>query len=330
MHEKTRVIDAIEYCDYENSTYIDLDVGTIAGFAYGIDYTAYAYGQPNDNGEYAFVLVTDIPDYNYNTSFAVVTKQPKKDPDNSEDVYLLETLYNGEEQTLTVDGGAVINGLESIDSLQNGDVIIFKEGRNELIKQIDVLIKASELGIDSDYNTVSNRALKPTVNLTVPEDALNWTGTWTYAEDSDKVDHNKDVTRLLYGPVVEKFSNYFKLGSVAEAVDMSVEDSREVLTKYTGLYTDLFKENGKGGAIEVNLDDNTKVYVFDYSKTNTRTQLYAGTRADIMAATIAKSLTYNNGDFIPWNKTGVKDGANFAFAKVVDGTATDVFVILSK
>ena len=82
--------------------------------------------------------------------------------------------------------------------------------------------------------------------------------------------------------------------------------------------------------MDIEITDKTNVYVWDYSIENYTRQLKVGAAGLIVAATIPNSFMYNDREFIPWSNDGVRDGANFAFAKVVDDEATDVFVILSR
>ena len=79
--------------------------------------------------------------------------------------------------------------------------------------------------------------------------------------------------------------------------------------------------------MEFYLTDETRVYVYDYSQGN-RNRLRIGTKADIMSSWIPSTMLTNNGTTIDWTK--IKDQINYAFAKVVNGEATDVFVILSE
>ena len=111
---------------------------------------------------------------------------------------------------------------------------------------------------------------------------------------------------------------------------MSVTDDRGNDVSYTGLYTDLSQTGGRGMAMDIEITDKTNVYVWDYSIENYTRQLKVGAAGLIVAAAIPNSFMYNDREFIPWSNDGVRDGANFAFAKVVDDEATDVFVILSR
>ena len=93
-------------------------------------------------------------------------------------------------------------------------------------------------------------------------------------------------------------------------------------------------DSSKTGAkvIEINLTDATNVYVYDFSKSS-KFQLDLGTNSDITPNTLAKSQYLNDGDLIPWVDTAESDtmsGTTFAFAKVVDDDATDVYVILAE
>lgn len=346
MNDATKVIDAISYTEDleggKNPSYSSLSTASLSSFANESEYTAFAYGDRNSDGTYPLVIVTDAGgNYTSETRFAVVTKQPSAgiDDETKDDIYTLEALYEGETTEFVVNDdvdvtGAVGSNDDDVLNLQKGDIIVFvKDGKGN-IKTIDVLVSATALGLDTGYDKVANNAFSAAGVSINTAGAKNWTTKWTANDDvaADAIDYTKDVTRLVYGPILEKKNSYFKLGSLASATNMDVKADDGSDATYTGLYTDKTLSSGEGQALDINITSDTKVYVWDYSKTNKNLQLSdgdAGTGA-IVATSIANSLLYNNRDMIPWDNDGVKSGANFAFAKVVDGDATDVLVILAK
>ena len=359
LNDATKVIDAIDYVgSYEIPTYSDLSISSVAGFIDDGEYTAYAYGDKNTDGTYPMVIVTSAGgNYTYETNFAVLTATPGQgvDSETGDDIYTVEMLYQGEvlegETAVKANDDVVINGADDILDLRKGDVIVFVKDNKGNIKAIDVLITAAELGVDNGYEGAVAAAFSGTApEANIPSDANNWTKTWTVDEDGTDVSQAKEVTRLVYGPVVEKKSNYFKLASLGTAANEDVygynakkEDGKEVPFAYSGLFTDISAENGVGGAIDIDFDNDTYVYVYDFMKTNSKLQLECGTSADVAANILSDSYLCNSGDYIAWdgfsytdakNETvtvsadDVQNGTVFAFAKVVDGTATDVYVIL--
>ena len=331
MNDATKVIDAIDYMSESDPTYSDLSISSIAGFADDGEYTAYAFGKKATDGTYPVVIVTAAGGkYTFETNFAVVLSTPSStyDEASGDELVTVELLYKGEE--LIDDEAKKFNDDWDLDSvkLAKGDVVVFVEDGNGLIKDYDVLVKASTIGTDAGYDTVLDNAFANKVKANLPDDANNWTTTWTVAEDDkDKVNHGKEVTRLVYGAVVAKTGKYFTLGSFADGEIK--DDAGEVV--YDGLFTDLAKEGSNGGAIEINLTDATNVYVYDFSKSS-KFQLDLGTNSDITPNTLAKSQYLFDGDLIPWDATenNPKAGTTFAFAKVVDDDATDVYVILAE
>ena len=348
MNDATKVIDAISYTEDLKAgkipTYSDLSTASLSSFANESDYTAYAFGDRNSDGTYPLVIVTDAGgNYTADTRFAVVTKQPSTGVDDAtqDDIYTLTALYNGEETDFVVNDDVDVNGAVGSNSdamlnLQKGDVIVFvKDGKGN-IKTIDVIVSASALGVDTGYEKVAENAFKTGKDAVAISTvgAKNWVTDWN--KTTSGADLSKDVTQLVYGPIVEKKNSYFKLGKIVKATGsegFTDDNGKAISPAYTGLYTDKSKTSGADiQAMEINITSDTKVYVWDYSKTNEKVQLSdgdAGTGA-IVATTIANSNLFNNRDVIPWDNAGVKDGANFAFAKVVEGDATDVFVILAR
>jgi hypothetical protein len=289
------------------------------------------------------VIVTSAGgNYTYETNFAVLTATPGQgvDSETGDDIYTVEMFYQGEvfegETAVKANDDVVVKGASDILALRKGDVIVFVKDNKGNIKAIDVLITAADLGVDKGYEAVVAEAFDGTApEADIPADANNWTTTWTVDEDPSSISQAKEVTRLVYGPVVEKKANYFKIASVAKA---DAEDiypyGADEAVEYNGLFTNLAAENGKGGVIDVIIDSNTKVYVYDFMKTNSKLQLAVGSTADIAANILNKASLFNDGDYIAWDgaadvaDSDVQAGTVFAFAKVVDGDATDVYVIL--
>ena len=90
--------------------------------------------------------------------------------------------------------------------------------------------------------------------------------------------------------------------------------------------------------MDISITSDTKVYVFDYTQSRKDNQLYAGVASDIMATSIPDSQIIDAADgseIIPWGAAvdsetvATANDVYFAFAKVVDGAATDVFVIFA-
>ena len=341
IDENTKVIDAIVYTETLLSgripTYNDLSMGSLKSFQEESNYTVYAYGEKNENGAYPYIIITSGGEYyNSKTHFAVVTKQPQQAINTDGDyIYKLKALYNGAETEFVVNEDAEVYGAsggsyKDVQNLQKGDIIVFVKDNNDNISVINVLVTASALGLDESYNKAAQNILSENpLNISTAY-AKNWTTSWSMHDDNGSIDYSKPVTRLVCGPILSKKPRYFTLGSIGNASNMSVTDDRGNDVSYTGLYTDLSKTGGRGMAMDIEITDKTNVYVWDYSIENYTRQLKVGAAGLIVAATIPNSFMYNDREFIPWSNDGVRDGANFAFAKVVDDEATDVFVILSR
>lgn len=343
MDDKTVVINGINYYNSHTAEIKDLRVNSVEGFMSDMPYTAYAYGELNENNAYPFVIVTSAGVlYDNNTHFAVVTKTPVRGNYyiTNEECYILPALYNGEVyeriNELAVYPDAEINGAIDILSLKRGDVIMFDNDSDGMINRIDVLVTADELGLGTGYSKVLENTFAGNVKPEAPTGAFNWSEAWTEAEDTEEIDYTKPVTRILYGPVVENGRRYFRLGSIGYAENKKVTNYSGDEITYTGAFTNLDVESGNGGIVDVVINDNTKVYIYDYMKTNTKIQLNVGSTADIYANPWASSMLCNDGGFIPWNgidgwtADDIQYGTNFALVKMVDGIATDVFVILAE
>lgn len=340
MSASTKIVDAIEYVSKQmtgkNPTYNDLTMSSTSGFVNMLRYTAYAFGVRNTDGTYPYVLVTEGSGvYSAATPIAVLSKV-WGEADGEELTYKIEALCDGTLKSLVLREDVEVNGANHIMSLQKGDVIIFATDGKELVKRIDVLMSAAQSGISDGYNRTLQLGLQPTASMStisIPYDAANWTKYWTKEEaynNDYSIVHDMDITHLVYGPIVDKNNWYFTLGSIAQD-DGTYYDNFGRPVTYTGVYTGLEKENGKGGVIDISISANTKVYVYDYTKSNPRSRLYQGGISDIIKTSFANSDLYvkeSYGQVIPWNIVRECVPINFAFAKMVEDEATDVFVII--
>lgn len=339
MNSSTQIIDAQDYNEKTTPSYSDLKVGSLnTTFKDGVNYTVYNFGTKNNSdGTYPLVIVTKGEGkYTKDTHFAVVSSAPRKTSDGSKEGYTVELLYNGEQKDFFVTDDANVNNKVITDDFtantKKGDVVVFDVNASEEITDFVTLFSSdTTLDIGSKYETTANKFLAAGSELTfnLP---TNWLTGWS-ANTSDRA-------AIVAGVVVDKQSGYFTLGQIKNGKTYLDLQAGEV--KKDAL-------NNVGGVADYTITDNTKVSVFDYTKSRSADQYYAGGAADIVSTVISdaykydeKSYTYKfdgeaaknyEGEAVDWNKTF--DGTeaykliemNFAIAKVVDGVATDVFVI---
>lgn len=366
MNDATNIIDATEYYDNwshkdssgnrdKNPSYSDLVKGSLSStFADGIEYVVYGFGDKNTDGTYPLVIVLEGQGaYTEDTKFAVVNKAlTTKSNDAGDEGYGIEMYYEGALTTMFVTDDVTVatskvtgSVTESnyTDVVAKGDVIVFQTNSKGEIDQIDTIF-AGALGSTHDATVTASLITDFSTFITKPTDAKYWTMAW---DDEDKSDY---TTALVYGVVTDKKEGYFQIGKVATGKKfVTGKNAAGADIEYTSLYTDLdaeVKKDGKanasltnnGGVLDIGLTDSTKVYVYDYSQSRKDNMLYEGTKSDIVATSIPDSQLFTNTDgheYILWDNTvdGIKISAandvTFAFAKVVDGTATEVFVILA-
>lgn len=349
MNDATNIIDATTYykdwSDDKTVSYSDLVKGSLKStFADGVEYIAVGFGTKNSDGTYPLVIVLEGQGaYTDDTRFAVVNKALQtKTNDAGDEGYGLEVYYNGEKVTKFIADDATVDGAAITDSnytnlIKKGDVVVFQENSKGDIDTLDIIFKASKVSLGTDYATTAAASLSTDFSsfAIVPSDAKYWTRAWDDAEKSDY------TTSLVYGVITDKKEGYFQLGKVTSGT----------VGSYTGLYTNLdaeikkdgtknatatFKNNG--GVMDISITSDTKVYVFDYTQSRKDNQLYAGVASDIMATSIPDSQIIDAADgseIIPWGAkvdsetVATANDVYFAFAKVVDGAATDVFVIFA-
>lgn len=359
MNSATKVIDATEYYNkwrrLDSVGYKDLEIGTVENtFIDKVEYVAMGFGTKYFDGAYPLVIVLEGQGtYTEDTKLAVVNKALTTTmKDDGSEGYQIEMYYDGEKTTRFISDDTVVDRMSVTESnysriLKKGDVIAFVTNKKGDIEQIDVVFAASTISLGKSYKDMYTESFAAMSSafaymISVPSDAKYWTAFW---DDEYSSDYS---TSLIYGVVTDKKDSYFQLGKVATGT----------VDSYTGLYTDLDAEvekdgaanransnSNNGGVMDISLTDETRVYIYDYDPLrNERYALYAGTNADIIATSVPNSQIVTAADgheYIMWDMVvdTTADGeitlkeANdiyFAFAKVVDGTATEVFIIYAE
>lgn len=332
MNESTKIIDATTYNDEDQqSSY--LEPASLSDFVDGVEYEVYGYGERLSDGTYPLVVVVRGGSaYTENTRFAVISSNmpnPAYDPDTGSFIYTMDVIYNGGTALLkTVDESELEvydydNYSVDASELRKGDVILFR-GSPDSVEQIDVIFRGSEYV--GDYANTVNKLLQIGDNsdkIGIPTDAYGETIYSKWTTDWDPVFMEQNV-QLVAGPIIEKGTGYFTIGKIAESTyDDYYSDY------YTGLYTDIYGDSSaEDGVLEINFSDKTNVIVYNYFYPE-HVRLAAGTTGDIIASTIPQSYCLGDDrNIIPWD-TLVDENfpINFAFAKITNGEATDVFVI---
>lgn len=344
MNSSTQIIDAQDYNDKTTPSYSDLKVGSLATtFKDGVNYTVYNFGTKNNSdGTYPLVIVTaGEGKYTKDTHFAVVSSAPRKTSDGSKEGYTVELLYNGEQKDFFVTDDANVNDKVITDDFtvdtKKGDIVVFDVNASQEITDIVTIFSPdATISIGSKYETTAEKFLAASVSGSAFKFNLptKWLTGWS-ANTSDRAS-------IVSGVILGKQSGYFTLGQI--------KDGKTYLDLQAGKYKkdDL---NNVGGVIDYTITDNTKVSVFDYTKSRSADQYYAGGAADIVSTVVSDAYKYDEksysykfdgeatetyeGEAVDWNGTLSGETKknyqliemNFAFAKVVDGVATDVFVI---
>ncbi len=329
MSDSTQVIDAINYVTRGNKV-ADLKVASSSNFVEDSNYVVYGYGDKFNDGTYPFVLVTSGDGkYTENTRFAVVTGTPGQTvTDDGEELYSLtmitpETAANGtgeQEVSYPISDDAFLvygteegkeNYIEATD-LSKGDLVVYTLDANEQIMDLDVIFKGDEYIQSSKYDTLIDDIMTAGNHsdmLTLPTGTTKWTLNWK--EDSDT------PAQFVIGPVVEKSGSTFTIGQI--------KDGKVDGTEYDGPYTDM---NDPDCWINVSVDNNTAVYRYSYTA-NSRNNLAGASTGDIMKCNFTNSQMLSDRTIIPWNTILAEEDTEMyiAIAKVVDGLATEVFIL---
>ena len=338
MSAATKVVDAIDYLDASTPSTNDLKTSSLTAFVDDNKYTTFAYGEKDNDNAYPFVIVTaGAGTYNTETMLAVLTKAPQESTD---DTYVIEALYGKEKKSLdTTDEVEVYAGSAiTMGTLAKGDVVAFSIDGAGKIKRIDRIVAAADLGIENgkpdDVKAAAQGAAdkadftKSVINkIKVPTVADNWTNEWTKnstVTGFTNVDAN-DVSHLVFGPIVDKSSNSFVLGTYSDTLTTDIYKSIE------NIGDSITDAKGRGLSWDIGLASDARIYVCDFSASRSENRYYIGT-AGSAAKTIFASDMYSdaNQTIVDWSKVKTSDtDVNYAFAKVVNGVATDVYVILT-
>ncbi len=305
LGKQTKILNGIEYLNIYMPKTSDLNMVTANQLADQLKYSAIAYGEPDSDGAYPYVILTGKEQYPSWTQIAVLTTAPSETADGT---YSIKALYGPEEQTFIASDGIDAD----ITSLQKGDIVVFSFDHNGNVSEFSRLLGARQIGLDRDYSSVRQNAESSQAMLSIGEPDRNWTKEW-----SDRFDRGDNTVHLVYGPIVDKTANSFTLGTYREGKTYL----------YDPITDSIQSDSGRGGTMEFYLTDETRVYVYDYSQ-SFKNRLNIGTKADIMSSEIDRSAISD--DTINWSNVFDNSTINYAFAKVVNGEATDVFVILSK
>ena len=336
MNSATQIVDAQDYVTKMSPSYSDLKVGTLATtFKDGINYTAYAYGVKNSDGTYPFVLVTaGEGKYTKDTHVALVSKALRASASDSDEGYTATVIYNGEEKDYFVtDETEVIfsNGTKEVISDSNytninkGDLIVFAENAKGQITDIQVVFNGANANLNKStlsYADIASRFItagSDTIALASDKLPTNWYSGWKVIDSQDSA--------VVAGVIVNKQSGYFTLGQI-KGGQTNLDNRADKVPS-----NDI---NNIGGVVDYTITDETKVSVIDLSESRSSEQFYVGGTADILNTSIAdtyKQKASDGTEYVEWAKE--YDGKkvyellemNFAVAKVVNGTATDVLVI---
>lgn len=334
MNSATKVIDAIDYEDSRikgnKVTASDLKLASLSTFVDGSNYTVIGYGDRTKNSDNAYpvVIVTvGAGTYTSDTKLAVLTKPIEEAVD---DTYNVKALYEKEEKTFTTNDDVDIyigSTAAKVTDLQKGDVVALVFDADGKVKEITAVMQASAIGTSKDYATVRKNAEDGTAlaAIKLPNGtSKEWTTEWS--DDYTGYPTADEVTQLVYGPIVDKASNSFTLGTY------NASKKTNKYATFDGVTGSIAAGAGLGNSLMISTNTDTRVYVYDFGA-GKDDRFSCGGTGDILNSTISKSLleddaTYGADSIINWS-TVTDDVVNYAFAKIVEGIATDVYVIIA-
>lgn len=324
MSNRTKIIDATEYVVDSNPNISLLSGMTIPMFQKDTDYSVYAYGDKLSDNTYPYAIVTyKGAIYNQNTNFAVLTASAVGCIIDGDYGYKFTMLHQGESVTLYAADDVVCMGVSDPTDLQQGDVIVFDLDTKGRMKRLDVLISADAMEFSNGAEAVRSVAENGMAqsDIDIPQwYASNWTSSWSSYTDDEYINPSKDISRFLYGPIVDRYGSFMTLGTYA---------SGEV-DGYSGLYTNVYNtidSTGEyGDSKKMYLTDETYVYIYDGTKKE-QERISCGTLSDIKKSEIEESEKISGGEIIPWENIGSENAIYYAFVKAVEDEITDILFI---
>ena len=300
MNDATVILDVSDY----SANVKDITAATVNTLVNDVNYKAYAYGDPSaSDNSYPFVLIVDGKGaYTEETAFAVVTKDIYPGvKDDGEDGQYLEVLYEGDEiQTLFVDEDF------ADDSAKAGDVVVLQLDADGDVKEYKVVYHNVDFGTEDFVNSVGDYK----DGITLP--STDWDTAWVSTKEME--------TSLVFGPIVERNGRKY----LAQVADNKTKFDLEP-TKGT--------DASEGATLGIITTDDTNVYVYDINAAR-KDRFFKGTANDIIATQVdhITDLATDGYYTIDWtikeDGRAADDQVNFAFAKLVDGVVTDIFVIV--
>lgn len=328
MSASTKIVDATTYVTEDTPSTSDLSMSAVTAFTADTDYTVYGYGTRNSDNSYPFVIVTSAGGlYSEDTVIAVIESTPVQSEKDGEEVYQMSVLTKGEEIEIYANDDVEVVGATDPTYLAEGDIIVYAVDGKGNIKDIDVILTAADMKLAAGQDAIRTAAeagdIQDAIAVPAASKAKNWTTSWSIHTDNDTdstapeyINPTRDATRLVFGPVLEKKANYFTIGTYADGK--------------SSIANDIADDGVLGGYFEVSITDKTNVYVYDYSLAS-KSRLDVGVAGSIQASAIPEKDLIDDGNTVSWTIPEAADySVNFAFAKVLDDVATDVFVILAK
>lgn len=373
MNDATKIFDATDYDEgTKDATYSNLSVTSPSVLVDDNGYDAFCFGEINKSDKtYPLVIITGAGGaYSSSSMFAVLTEKPgDATTEAGDEVKRAKAFYGNEEISLDFDsdtkGYDATGASFDYNNLKKGDVIVISKSGNNTVKTFDIIATAASLGInEAAWSGMSNEAQSEAfmtsafaqttpynfTSTTRSGEFNNWTGKWVnggtgaLSDASGEVQYDKEVTRVVFGPVIESSSTGFTLGSIGTASGVALapyNSSVKMDSPYSDIFTDTTAATGTlGSTIDIDTDGTkTNVYVYDFSSNmSSKSRL---TKDGVVSTGCTDYYTANVGKFYPWNYTDstatpanpklakqtIQNNVSFALVRMVDGEARDVLLI---
>lgn len=318
----------------EKNSADELKMGSLDSFVDGDNYQVAGWKK---DGKWIIAVITKgESSYNANTAIAVVTKKLSSSTEevDGEDLtgFALEVVEGSETKTFFVEEGTKVNGSNiAINTFAAGDAIVYKLDASGAIDEIMKVFSVTEkkeytVGKqklsyqDYIYSLFKGMDIANSSLITLPDvsQSTDWTKAWYPSTDAD------EKISLIYAPIVDVDDDTFTIAQI----------NNGGLTNWEAEVSKNDAIQNEGAIFAVGFDEDTRVTVYDYSQS--KNPVKAGTISNIagyVTRTDADPQVNNDYEKIEW-ENGTNGGMNanaaknYAFAKVVDGIATDVYVIM--
>lgn len=276
----------------------------------GVLYNAYGYDKSSTDSTYRFVIITDgMGGVDSTTQLSIFLEAGSDVDDNDDEVDTMTVVNNGEQTTVTLDEDCEFANLTSLDSLAEGDLVLYATNGG-LVTEIHKVFAGNALENATDYEDFRNDAFK------------NYK-TMLDKDIPDLTDGDEDEVDVTFGVLVKngsttQFATEIKNDAeIGYYVDLEADSTLDLGTSDAKVYTYNFDNSPKYFG-RIGLDDGIMA-----------TSLVTAARYDVDEA--GKFVSDRGGSIFSLSDEGVIGNVTFAVVRTFDtDVAQEIYQIVAE